>query len=84
MAAMNAPFFLGIDGGGSHLRLALTDADLNVAASLHTSAASPSLICRAAAQAHTRRLKLKQRPIARYPPVIGAALLAKMTCPPAP
>ena len=41
---MNGPLFLGIDGGGSKLRIAITDADLRPLASLESGPANPSAI----------------------------------------
>ena len=51
---MNPPFFMGIDGGGSTLRIAITDAALNIVSSLTDSAANPNIIGRDTAQAHIR------------------------------
>lgn len=39
-----APLFMGIDGGGSRLRVALTDADLNPLAQIEYGSANPSSI----------------------------------------
>lgn len=52
---MNEPLFMGIDGGGSALRIAIVSADLKLLASLRSGTANPSLIGRDAAQAVIRR-----------------------------
>ena len=41
---MNEPPFMGIDGGGSKLRIAITDADLRPLASIESAPANPSVI----------------------------------------
>ena len=41
---MNEPLFLGIDGGGSRLRITITDADLRPLASIESGPANPSAI----------------------------------------
>lgn len=41
---MNEPLFLGIDGGGSKLRITITDADFRPLASIEGPSASPSVI----------------------------------------
>ena len=41
---MNEPPFMGIDGGGSKLRIAITDADLRSLASIESAPANPSVI----------------------------------------
>ena len=41
---MNQPPFVGIDGGGSKLRIAITDADLRSLASIESAPANPSVI----------------------------------------
>ncbi len=52
---MSAPLFMGIDGGGSRLRIVITDCQLHPLASLQESAANPNIIGHSAAQAHIRR-----------------------------
>ena len=49
---MNAPLFMGIDGGGTRLRIAIVDADLNIIAQVSDSAANPNIIGHDAAQKH--------------------------------
>ena len=51
---MNAPLFIGIDGGASTLRLALVGEDLAPVSSLSASAANPSVIGHRQARAHIR------------------------------
>jgi len=51
---MNPPFFMGIDGGGSRLRIAVTDASLTAAAKLTASAANPNIIGHDTAREHIR------------------------------
>ena len=51
---MNEPLFMGIDGGGTKLRIAVTDADLRSLASIESSAANPSVIGHDKARAHIR------------------------------
>ena len=41
---MNEPLFMGIDGGGSKLRITITDADLRSLASIERGPANPSVI----------------------------------------
>ena len=41
---MNEPLFMGIDGGGSNLRITITDADLRSLASIESGPANPSVI----------------------------------------
>ena len=41
---MNEPLFMGLDGGGSKLRIAITDADLRSLASIESGPANPSVI----------------------------------------
>ncbi len=41
---MNEPLFMGIDGGGSKLRITITNADLRSLASIESAAANPSVI----------------------------------------
>lgn len=50
-----APIFMGIDGGGSKLRIALANSQLNVLSSLRAGGANPNIIGRAAARAQVRR-----------------------------
>ena len=52
---MPEPLFLGIDGGGSKLRLAIARANLDELASLTLSAANPNIIGADAARAKIRR-----------------------------
>ena len=52
---MSAPLFLGIDGGGSTLRVALVDEELVALCTLTESSANPNLIGHDAAQALIRR-----------------------------
>lgn len=51
---MNEPLFMGIDGGGTKLRIAVTDADLRSLASIESSAANPSVIGHDKARHHIR------------------------------
>ena len=51
---VNGPLFMGIDGGGTKLRIAVTDADLRSLASIESSAANPSVIGHDKARAHIR------------------------------
>ena len=48
---MSGPLFLGIDGGGSTLRVAVVDDQLEPLCSLRESSANPNLIGQDAAQA---------------------------------
>ena len=41
---VNEPLFMGIDGGGTKLRIAVTDADVRSLASIESSSANPSVI----------------------------------------
>ncbi len=52
---MSGPLFLGIDGGGSTLRVALVDQELVSLCTVTESSANPSIIGRDAAQALIRR-----------------------------
>ncbi len=52
---MTQPLFLGIDGGGSNLRIAIVDRELAPLSSLTEAAANPSIIGHEAARAHIRR-----------------------------
>jgi len=52
---MSAPLFLGIDGGGSTLRIALADEELVALCTLTASTANPNLIGQDAAQVLIRR-----------------------------
>ena len=52
---MNAPLFLGIDGGGSGLRVAIADDRLGSLVTVAESSANPNLIGHDAAQALIRR-----------------------------
>lgn len=47
---MTEPLFMGIDGGGSKLRVAIVDANLNQLSTLTAGAVNPSIVGRAAAQ----------------------------------
>lgn len=49
---MSSQYFMGIDGGGSTLRLAITDANLNLIASYQQSTANPNLIGHDIAKKH--------------------------------
>ena len=49
---MSGPVFMGIDGGGSTLRIAVVDADLTPLASITESSANPNIIGHEAAQKH--------------------------------
>ena len=49
---MNDKFFMGIDGGGTSLRIAITDSDLNAFNSVTTSATNPNLVGHDQAKAH--------------------------------
>ena len=51
---MNEPLFMGIDGGGTKLRIAVTDADLRSLASIESSSANPSVIGHDRARPHIR------------------------------
>ena len=51
---MNEPRFLGIDGGGSGLRIAVVDARLQALETLEFGAANPGVIGHAAARQHIR------------------------------
>ena len=51
---MSEPLFMGIDGGGTRLRIAVTDADLRSLASIESSSANPSVIGHDKARAHIR------------------------------
>lgn len=51
---MNEPLFMGIDGGGTSLRIAITDGDAQVIKSLKTSASNPNLVGHDQAQRHIR------------------------------
>ena len=53
---MSDTFFVGIDGGGSKLRVAVVDAQLAPIATQSAGAANPSIIGREPAQAHIRAL----------------------------
>lgn len=52
---MNGPLFLGVDGGGSTLRVAVVDDKLEPLCALRDSSANPNLIGHEAAQALIRR-----------------------------
>ena len=52
---MTAPLFLGIDGGGSNLRVAIVDDQLQPLATHVAGAANPSIIGHARARQHIRR-----------------------------
>ena len=52
---MSGPLFLGVDGGGSTLRVALVNRDLNSLCTVTESSANPNLIGHDAAQALIRR-----------------------------
>ncbi len=52
---MIAPRFLGIDGGGTHLRVVIVDRDMNPLASVTQGNVNPSTIGRLAAQARIRQ-----------------------------
>ena len=52
---MNEALFMGIDGGGSKLRIAIVNADLHPLCSISGEAANPNTVGRAAAQAVIRR-----------------------------
>ena len=52
---MPEPLFLGIDGGGSNLRLVIVNANLDELASLTSGAANPNIIGHDAARAKVRR-----------------------------
>ena len=52
---MTAPLFLGIDGGGSNLRVAIVDDQLQLLATHVAGAANPSIIGHARARQHIRR-----------------------------
>jgi len=49
---MSQQYFMGIDGGGSTLRLVITDAELNEIATYQGTTANPNLIGQAAASSH--------------------------------
>ncbi|MCY3737368.1 MAG: hypothetical protein OXG13_13250 [Gemmatimonadaceae bacterium] len=51
---MREPLFVGIDGGGSKLRITVTDADLRSLASIESSSANPSVIGHDKARPHIR------------------------------
>lgn len=51
---MNDQLFMGIDGGGTSLRIVISDGDLRVINSLKTSAANPNLLSHDQAQRHIR------------------------------
>ncbi len=51
---MNDQLFMGIDGGGTSLRIAISDGDLQVINSVKTSAANPNLLGHDQAQRHIR------------------------------
>lgn len=51
---VNGPLFMGIDGGGTKLRIAVTDADLQSLASIESSSANPSVIGHDKARPHIR------------------------------
>ncbi len=51
---MNDHLFMGIDGGGTSLRIAITDGDAQVIKSLKTSASNPNLVGHDQAQRHIR------------------------------
>lgn len=52
---MTAPHFLGIDGGGTSLRIAIVDAAMTALASLRENSANPGIVGREPAQAHIRQ-----------------------------
>ncbi len=52
---MNAPLFMGIDGGGSNLRIVIVSAELDIIGSCVAGSANPSLIGADAAQATIRQ-----------------------------
>ena len=56
---MNAPLFMGIDGGGSRLRIAIVDSQLRQLCAIKESAANPSLV------GHDTAATTVQRGIAR-------------------
>ncbi len=51
---MKQQFFMGIDGGGTSLRIAITDGAMQVISSLKTSASNPNLVGKDQAQKHIR------------------------------
>ncbi len=51
---MNDQLFMGIDGGGTSLRIAITDGDTQVINSLKTTASNPNLVGHDQAQKHIR------------------------------
>lgn len=51
---MNDHLFMGIDGGGTGLRIAITDGDLHVIRGVGTTASNPNLVGHDRAQAHIR------------------------------
>jgi N-acetylglucosamine kinase-like BadF-type ATPase len=51
---MSKPYFMGIDGGGSTLRIAITDDSLKVLTTYHGSSANPNIIGHDAAVTHVQ------------------------------
>ena len=49
---MSVKFFMGIDGGGTSLRIAITDSDLNAVNMVTTTATNPNLVGHDQAKAH--------------------------------
>lgn len=73
---MSGPYFMGIDGGGSRLRIAIVSEDLSPARSHVCGSANPSLIGREAAQALIRQaIAAALREANLAPGSIGAAAI---------